>query len=214
MILIIGGGAIAEQGIVPVVGGEILDFAQCDATNYEDVAKAIEAVRPGTVIFTAGKSIPQSIAESFAEDWGWEIQVNLLGAFNVATAAVDYDVRTMIFFASVAGMYGKPNHAGYSASKAGVISLVQSLGMEGHNAYAISPGRVDTPMRERDFPGEDPRTRLLPTQVGEVVRDILDGAYDPGDNVVIRKKGFDTFCFVHKGEPWRTEFAVGQPPVC
>jgi len=70
--------------------------------------------------------------------------------------------------------------------------------MEGHDAYAISPGRVDTPMRERDYPGEDPRTRLTPQQIGGVVADILAGEYEPGDNIIIRKIRFDTFLRVDK----------------
>ena len=109
----------------------------------------------------------------------------------------------MIFIASVAGLYGKAEHSGYSASKAGVISLVQSLGMEGHLAYSISPGRVDTKMREKDFPGEDKRTRLTTKQVAQVVKSCIDGKYQPGENIIIRKRGFRTLKRIDKGQPWR-----------
>ena len=211
MIAIVGGGDIAEHGIVPVVGGTILS---CDVRNYRRVWLSLQDLLPETVIVTAGVSLPATIAESSPTLWAHEISVNLIGSYNVAKAAVDVGARTLIFIASVAGMYGKPNHSGYSASKGGVISLVQSLAMEGHNAYAISPGRVDTKMREKDYPGEDPRTRLHPTQVGEVVKDILAGKYDPGDNIIVRKIGFDTFTRIDKGEPWKAYLRVGEPVTC
>jgi NAD(P)-dependent dehydrogenase (short-subunit alcohol dehydrogenase family) len=57
------------------------------------------------------------------------------------------------FFTPVADLYGKPSHSNYCAPKAGVISLVQSLGMEGYKAYSISPRRIDSKMKKR-FPGQ------------------------------------------------------------
>jgi NAD(P)-dependent dehydrogenase (short-subunit alcohol dehydrogenase family) len=125
-----------------------------------------------------------------------------------------HGVKNMIFFASVAGLYGKPEHSGYSASKSGVISLVQSLGMEGYNAYAISAGRVHTKMREKDFPNEDPKTRLLPKSIGKVVKEILNNKYKPGNNVIIRKRGYRILRRVDKGSGWAEYLRVGQPPVC
>lgn len=212
MIAIFGGGDIATNGIIPVVGGQIAE--PCDVTSFTQVELAIAGWRPEIVINCAGISIPADIATSDPRGWEHELRVNLLGSYHVAKAALDHDVSIMIFLASVAGLHGKPQHGGYSASKAGVISLVQSLAMEGHHAYAISPGRVDTRMREHDYPGEDPRTRLGPTQIGEVVGDILAGHYEPGDNILIRKIGYETFLRVDRGEPWRSYLRVGEPAVC
>ena len=212
MILIIGGGDMAKKGIAPVVSAEILEAEECDVREYRQVEAVIQEMQPETVIVTAGVSHPHPIAGSDPEDWADELVTNLLGSYHVAKAAVENGVKNLIFIASVAGMYGKPEHSGYSASKGGVISLVQSLGMEGYNAYAISPGRVDTKMREKDYPGEDPRTRLEPLEVGTLVQDILNGDYEPGDNIVIRRIGYETVPYrVDKGEPWREYLKVGQP---
>lgn len=211
MIAIFGGGEIAEQGIIPVVGGSSVNV---DVRDFEAVWAAAADLRPATVIYTAGVSHPESVAAVGVKQWRREVEVNLLGAFHVAKATHDL-AYTMIFIASLAGLYGKPNHSGYSASKAGLISLVQSLAMEGHNAYAISPGRVHTQMRERDYPGEDPRTRLNPLRIGELVRDILDGQYQPGDNLVIRMRGHEELPLeVHRGDGWREKLRVGEPPTC
>lgn len=212
-VMIIGGGDMATKGIAPVIGGaEIVTEPECDVRYYNQVEGVIDEARPEVVIVTAGVSHPETVEDSNPEEWQDEIFTNLIGSYHVARASVRAGVKTLIFIASVAGMYGKPNHSGYSASKGGVISLVQSLGMEGVNAYAISPGRVDTKMREKDYPNDKPGTRLEPLEIGTLVADILAGKYEPGDNIVIRRIGYETVPHkVDKGEPWKTELKVGQP---
>ncbi len=213
-ILIIGGGDIADNGIVPLLGGVCVTKEGCDVRDYNSVESQIIKYAPETVICTAGVSHVSNIKNSSIQHWREEIDINLLGSYHVARACVNNGVKNMIFFASVAGLYGKPGHSGYSASKSGVISLVQSLGMEGYNAYAISAGRVHTKMRERDFPNEDPKTRLLPESIGRVVNEILCNKYEPGNNIIIRKRGYRILRRVDKGSGWADYLKVGQPPVC
>ena len=98
----------------------------------------------------------------------------------------------------------------YCASKGGTISLVQSLAFEGYDAYSISPGRVDTKMREMDYPGEDPRTRLTTHATASVIFDCINGRYEPGDNIIYRKRGFRTLRRIDKGQPWKKYLNV-QP---
>lgn len=213
-ILIVGGGDIAMNGVIPLLDGVSLTRDDCDVRDYDSVEYQIKRFQPETVICTAGVSHVSDIKNSIIEEWREELDVNLLGSYHVAKASVTNNVKNLIFFASVAGLYGKPNHSGYSASKAGVISLVQSLGMEGYNAYAISAGRVHTKMRERDFPNEDPKTRLAPEKIGRVIVEILNGKYNPGDNLIIRKRGYRILRRVDKGSKWAEYLKVGQPPVC
>lgn len=212
MNLIFGGGDIATKGIVPIIGGKVLSLKDCDVRNTIEVENAFDKYNPEVVIVTAGVSHVSSVKDSDTDDWWDEVETNLLGSYHVAKYASMFNCKAMIFIASVAGKYGKPNHSGYCASKAGVISLVQSLGMEGHNAYAISPGRVDTKLRQQDYPDDLPNTRLEPQEIGKVVKDILDGQYKPGDNIIIRRIGFETVPIkIDGGEPWREELKVGYP---
>lgn len=204
MKLIFGGGDIAKA-----IGGTIVEKSDCDVTQFAQVKGFIDGHMPDVVIVTAGVSYPSEIWNSTG--WREEIEVNLIGAFNVAQAATITGIPCLIFIASVAGLYGKPKHSGYSASKAGVISLVQSLAEEGYNAYAISPGRVNTKMRQKDYPGDTPGSRLTSEQVADVVHDILEGKYKSGDNILIRKVGLDMVVKKVAPTPWRDELAVGQP---
>ena len=183
---------------------------ECDVRDALQVRNTLEKYKPDVIVNCAGISHVQVVKDSNINYWKEEIDVNLTGSFIVARESINSGVKTMIFIASVAGMYGKPEHSGYSASKSGVISFVQSLGFEGYDAYSISPGRVDTKMRENDFPGEDKRTRLSTLQVAEIVKECIDGKYKPGDNVIIRKRGFRKLKRVDQGQPWKKYLNV-QP---
>ena len=183
---------------------------ECDVRDALQVRNTLEKYKPDVIVNCAGISHVQVVKNSNIDYWKEEIDVNLTGSFIVARESINSGVKTMIFIASVAGMYGKPEHSGYSASKSGVISFVQSLGFEGYDAYSISPGRVDTKMRENDFPGEDKRTRLSTLQVAEIVKECVDGKYKPGDNVIIRKRGFRKLKRVDQGQPWKKYLNV-QP---
>ena len=182
----------------------------CDVRDYNQICATLEKYKPDVIVNCAGISHVQVVKNSNIKHWQEEIEVNLIGSYLIARASINWNVKTMIFIASVAGMYGKPEHSGYSASKSGVISFVQSLGLEGYKAYSVSPGRVDTKMRENDYPGEDKRTRLSTVQVGEIIKECIDGKYEPGDNIVIRKKGFTKLKRVDKGQPWKKYLNV-QP---
>ena len=182
----------------------------CDVRDAVQVRNTLMKYKPDVIVNCAGISHVQVVKDSNIDYWKEEIDVNLVGSFIVARESINSGVKTMIFIASVAGMYGKPEHSGYSASKSGVISFVQSLGFEGYNAYSVSPGRVDTKMRENDYPGEDKRTRLSTLQVAEIVKECVDGKYEPGDNIIIRKRGFTKLKRVDKGQPWKKYLNV-QP---
>ena len=183
---------------------------ECDVRDYNQICATLEKYQPDAIVNCAGISHVQVVKDSNTVHWKEEIEVNLIGSYLIARAAITYNVKKMIFIASVAGMYGKPEHSGYSASKSGVISFVQSLGFEGYDAYSVSPGRVDTKMRENDYPGEDVRTRLSTLQVAEIVKECIDGKYEPGDNIIIRKRGFTKLKRVDKGQPWKKYLNV-QP---
>ena len=183
---------------------------ECDVRDALQVRNTLKKYKPDVIVNCAGISHVQVVKDSNIDYWKEEIDVNLTGSFIVARESINSGVKTMIFISSVAGMYGKPEHSGYSASKSGVISFVQSLGFEGYDAYSVSPGRVDTKMREHDFPGEDKRTRLSTLQVGEIVKECIDGKYETGDNIIIRKRGFTKLKRVDKGQPWKKYLNV-QP---
>jgi NAD(P)-dependent dehydrogenase (short-subunit alcohol dehydrogenase family) len=85
-------------------------------------------------------------------DWGRVLQVNVVGAVNVAHAFAPALVRarsgTVLFLASVAGQIGSQTDPPYSASKAALINFAQcaakDLAPYGVRVNALCPGMVET----------------------------------------------------------------------
>lgn len=186
-----------------VEGSLVLCGRVCDVTDYEQVEKAVSMMRPDHVINLAAVSHLGTVGRQDRKLWISQIVTNLIGSYHIARACVRHKVKRIVFVASVAGKYGKPNHSAYSASKAGVISLVQSLSLEGVDAYCVSPGRIDTKMRDRDYPDEDRDTRLTPQDVAAVIVECLEGKYKRGSNIIVNKRGKRKMKRVDAGEPWR-----------
>ena len=77
---------------------------------------------------------------SFA-DFSDVIDVHLMGAFHLAKAAFprmcDAGYGRIVFVASIAGLYGEKNIAGYAAGKGAVMGLANALALEGA-AHGVS----------------------------------------------------------------------------
>lgn len=208
-ILVFGGGSdIAKEIKILEKDTILVDHNDCDIIRQDSVDHFILTYKPEVVINCAGTLMAGPIRDQKLADWRDQIDVNLLGSFNVAQASVKNKVKTIILIGSIAGLYGKAGNSAYSASKAGVVSLVQSLGMEGINAYCISPGGVDTKMREKAHPGEGKKTRLSTKDIVDVMLDCVNEKYKPGDNVIIRKVGHRKIIKVDKGQPWREYLGI------
>ena len=95
-----------------------------------------------------------SIFEQSADDWTEILRVNLIGPFLMVkhAASVMTAGGSIICTASVAGLRSGAGGPAYSASKAGVISLVrtaaQQLTGSGVRVNAICPGLIETGMTE------------------------------------------------------------------
>jgi short-subunit dehydrogenase len=107
------------------------------------------------VIHLAALYDPGKIAEIDAETAAQIINVNLTGSFHIAQIAPPLlrHGGQLAICGSVAGYIGLPQGQMYSASKAGVINLVESLAAElaGQiDVRLISPGFVDTRLTQRN----------------------------------------------------------------
>ena len=131
-----------------------------DAGREADVVGLIElAVREhgGLDIFFANAGISGGLASIFEqspEDWQEILRVNLIGPFlaikHAAPVMKAKGGGSIICTASVAGLRAGAGGPAYSASKAGVINLVQvsatQLAGSGIRVNAICPGLIETGM--------------------------------------------------------------------
>ena len=89
-------------------------------------------------------------------DWGRILEINLIGAVNVAHAfaprLIEKGNGSFQFLVSVAGQIGSQTDPPYSAAKAGLINFMQcaakDLAPYGVRANAISPGMVKTALNQ------------------------------------------------------------------
>ena len=95
------------------------------------------------------------LAEITEEDFDRQFNINVRGVLFTCQIIADQMIKAgkggkIINFSSQAGRRGEANVAVYCATKAAVISLTQSMGLEliKHriNVNAIAPGVIDTPM--------------------------------------------------------------------
>jgi meso-butanediol dehydrogenase/(S,S)-butanediol dehydrogenase/diacetyl reductase len=92
------------------------------------------------------------------QDWADTLQVNLTGPFLLVRAALPHLLRArgaVVSVASVAALRASEAMAAYSASKAGLLLLTQSLavdhGPDGLRANAVCPGWTATEMGDMEM---------------------------------------------------------------
>ena len=145
-----------------VIGADVSDGAdvQADAGSDADVKRLIDdaVAQHGKLdVFFANAGISgglASIAEQTAEDWAEILRINLIGPFlaikHATPAMRAQGGGSIVCTASVAGLRAGAGGAAYSASKAGVINLVQSAAQQfadsGVRFNAVCPGLIETGM--------------------------------------------------------------------
>src|ERR1041385_2491590 len=165
-----------------VVGADIGEGAdrRGDAGDEAQVRELIGQVardHGGIDVFFANAGISggwATIAEQTAEDWAEILRVNLIGPFlAIKHAAPLMKLRgggSIICTASVAGLRSGAGGAAYSASKAGVINLVQTAAQQlsgsGIRVNAICPGLIETGMTKPIY--DMARDRGQEARIGEL----------------------------------------------
>ncbi len=133
-----------------------------DAGREEDVARLVARAvsdHGGLDIFFANAGISGGLASIFEqtpEDWQEILRVNLIGPFlaikHAAPAMKERGGGSIIATASVAGLRAGAGGPAYSASKSGVISLVEVAATQLCGASirvnAICPGLIETGMTQ------------------------------------------------------------------
>ena len=145
-----------------VVGADLSEGADthADAGSEEDVKRLVDetVAKHGRLdIFFANAGISggwATINDQTAADWAEILRINLIGPFLAIKYAGPVIAKngggSIICTASVAGLRSGAGGAAYSASKAGVINLVQTSAQQLYGSdvrvNAICPGLIETGM--------------------------------------------------------------------
>lgn len=166
--------------------GRTAVLQRADTREFDQVQKVVEAGvarlgRLDIVVANAGIFSMGAAVDLTEKQWRELIDVNLTGTWHTAKAAVPH-IRaggrggSMVFTASAAEMLPPPGLAHYDASKAGVISLMETMALElapdWIRVNTVNPTNVDTPMIDNDTV----RRAFLPDRPNPTKQD----AFEPG----------------------------------
>jgi NAD(P)-dependent dehydrogenase (short-subunit alcohol dehydrogenase family) len=159
---------------------------KCDVTLETDVQRMAETVLgtigpPDVLVNNAGTFLLKPAADTSAEEFRRQVDVNLVGGFLVLKALLPAMAERgghVVTIGSVADHLGFPGNVAYGASKYGLRGLHESLRAEyagqGVRMTLISPGPTDTtlwdpvdPDRRDDLPNR--AGMLQPDDVAETV---------------------------------------------
>jgi len=180
--------AYAARGDMVVISGrkqEALDAAltrigpghlaaRADVADLASLEAAAREYGPfDRIVTTAAIYDPGPVGKADAKKAEAIFTVNLTGTFNVARVAMTALTPggQLVLFGSAAAIFGLPNGQVYSATKAAIVNLAQSLRAElwpQVDVRLVTPGFVRTPltdMNDFDMPGllepEDAARRIL-----------------------------------------------------
>jgi NAD(P)-dependent dehydrogenase (short-subunit alcohol dehydrogenase family) len=132
-----------------------------DVTEADQCRRAVEGTverfgRLDVLVCSAGLSMRAYFANSDLEALERVVRVNFFGTLYATYFAVPHVRRThgsLVAISSLTGKRGIPSYAVYGASKFAIQGLYESLRLElardGVHVGVVSPGFVDTPLRER-----------------------------------------------------------------
>ncbi len=115
--------------------------------------------------------------ETPRETWELMLDLNLRTSLTAARAVVPVMLRRgsgrIVMVAARAAAAGAAGMAAYSASKAAVLRLVESMAAElrdgGVTVNCVVPGTLDTPQNRRDAPNADSSRWVAPEAVADVI---------------------------------------------
>jgi NAD(P)-dependent dehydrogenase (short-subunit alcohol dehydrogenase family) len=142
-----------DPNTLPDFGDDRVVPLQLDITDDASVEAAVQVVRDIDILINNAGSL--AFGDCFESEWGRfedDMRVNYFGTLRVLRAFTPQFLTrrsgTIANVASVVGLSAVPVMAGYSASKAALHSLTQSLrgSLEKHNVrvLGIYPGPIET----------------------------------------------------------------------
>ena len=146
------------KSLVAELGGKA-SHVTVDVSDIKAVEAAAKQIgHIDGVVYLAGVYWPMKASEWDNEKADLMGQINYLGASRVVGAVigqmVDRDQGHIVLTGSLSGFRGLPGAIGYSASKAGIMALAESMQADlrktGINVQLINPGFIKTRLTEKN----------------------------------------------------------------
>jgi 3-oxoacyl-[acyl-carrier protein] reductase len=180
--------------------GEWAEALACDVSDYPAVERAVADTRQrlgGLDVLVNNAGVIEPIAELAASDpavWARNIQINLVGAYNVVRATIGEMLKSggsIINVSSGAAHRPLEGWSSYCAAKAGLAMMTRSIALETAGRvriFGFSPGTIDTDMQVKirasglNPVSQIPRANLSPVE--HAVRGLLYLCNDASDDLI------------------------------
>ena len=154
-----------------------------DLLHREDVLRAVDLGlntfgRIDCLIHTAGGfQMGERISEITMDSFDYLIDLNVKSTLNITGAVipsmVERNYGKIVTIGARPAFEGKARMGAYSASKAAVLRLTETMSAElksqGINANCLIPGTIDTPQNRKALPDADPSRWVSPDSLAEVI---------------------------------------------
>jgi NAD(P)-dependent dehydrogenase (short-subunit alcohol dehydrogenase family) len=155
-----GDGLERVAAEIRTAGGDVSHFAAADVADHDAVVALAEEMHArassmDVVMNIAGISTWGRIEELEHDHWRRTVEINLMGPISVLECFVPPMIEAgrgghIVNVSSVAGLFGLPWHAPYSASKFGLRGVSEVLHFDlrkhGIGVSLVCPGAVKTPL--------------------------------------------------------------------
>jgi NAD(P)-dependent dehydrogenase (short-subunit alcohol dehydrogenase family) len=163
-------------------GTQALSLPGLDLTKPDDAARMSAAAlekfgRIDALVNTIGGFRMGRVGEDALAGWDFLLNLNaraaLVTSAAVLPAMLDRKAGRIVHVAAAAGHKGTAGLAAYSAAKAAVMRIVESLAEEhrddGITANCILPGTIDTPQNRASMPDADFSAWVSPAGIARVI---------------------------------------------
>lgn len=171
----------------------------------EDAVKLVQAVRAkwGRVDalihlvggFTGGKAVHEMAASDFDKMMGVNFQAFVYMAQAVLPGMREQGSGAIVAIGAKPAVQPVKGLGAYAASKAALLSLVQTIALEnkdrGIRANAVLPGTMDTPANREAMPDADPAKWVHPSNVAALLVHLASDAASPVSGALIPIYGAD-----------------------
>ena len=151
----------SEESVASVVNRALEQFGRIDA-----VVNTVGG-------FRGGKAVSEEDLSTWDLMMAANLRTTLLMCRAVAPVMLRQEQGSIVNVSAAAALSGPARLAAYSASKAAVLRLTESLASEvkaaGVRVNAVLPGTIDTPQNREAMPRADTSTWVKPQEIAEVI---------------------------------------------
>ncbi|MGH7901576.1 MAG: SDR family NAD(P)-dependent oxidoreductase [Thermodesulfobacteriota bacterium] len=171
-----------KKECLSLIKNKMINFIKADVTKENQVSRLIKECIDkfkmiDILVNIVGGFVYSNIIDTDEKTWDHMMNINLKSAFlclkGVLPLMIKQNYGKIVNISSRPALKGSAGVGAYSASKAGVLNLTETIADEVRdydiNVNAILPSTIDTPANRRDMPDADFSKWVKPEEIAKVI---------------------------------------------